>query len=204
MKKNLIYAFRITHIDNLPKILRVGFVRKNSPLQDDHFVPIGDAQVIQRRESEIKGFRLTDYVPFYLGPRSPMLYVIQHGYNGVKRIEPEHIVYCVIRLEDVLNSPVDCIFTDGHALCEQTLFYNKDKLSVINDIIRYEDVYSRQWNDGEDRDLKRRKEAELLIKDGLPMNFIRGFIVYNERAKQRLMELGIDEAKVVVSPDYYY
>lgn len=47
-----------------------------------------ERQVIGIRASrDVKGRHLNEYVPFYLAPRSPMLYVIQHGYNGVARVE---------------------------------------------------------------------------------------------------------------------
>ena len=86
MANQLKYAFRLTHIDNIPYIDRCGLVRADSPLCDPNYVSIGDRQVIGIRVSrEVKGYHLNEYVPFYLGPRSPMLYVIQHGYNGVTR-----------------------------------------------------------------------------------------------------------------------
>ena len=100
MAGTLKYAFRITHIDNIPHIIQYGLVRADSPNRNPDYVSIGDTQVIHLRgERTVKGYRLNDFVPFYLGPRSPMLYVIQHGYNGVKRVEPEKIVYCVVRLD---------------------------------------------------------------------------------------------------------
>lgn len=205
MEKVLKYAFRITHIDNIPHILKNGLVKADSPLHDENYVPIGDPQIIGLRgDIEVKGYRIGDYIPFYLGPRSPMLYVIQHGYNGVQRVEPEKIVYCVIRLDDIVNNDVDCIFTDGHALSVLTSFYTKDKLPLINDIVNYDDVYSTQWNSEDDIDLKRRKEAELLVKNDLPNSFIRGYVVYNEIAKQKLVELGIESTKIVISPSYYF
>lgn len=205
MEKVLKYAFRITHIDNIPHILKNGLVKADSPLHDENYVPIGDPQIIGLRgDIEVKGYRIGDYIPFYLGPRSPMLYVIQHGYNGVQRVEPEKIVYCVIRLDDIVNNDVDCIFTDGHALSVLTSFYTKDKLLLINDIVNYDDVYSTQWNSEDDIDLKRRKEAELLVKNDLPNSFIRGYVVYNEIAKQKLVELGIESTKIVISPSYYF
>ncbi len=205
MGKTLKYAFRITHIDNIPHIVRCGLVRNDSPLRDEHFVSIGDRQIIQlRNEMDVKGYRISNYIPFYLGPRSPMLYVIQHGYNGVQRVEPERIVYCVIRLDDLINNDIDCIFTDGHALSALSSFYTKDKLLQINDIINYDDVYSTQWNSEIDIDLKRRKEAELLVKNDLPISFIRGYVVYNEMAKQTLIENGIDASKIVVLSGYYF
>lgn len=205
MGKIIKYAFRITHIDNISHIVECGLVKKNSPNRYAHFVNIGDQQIIRfREEVNIKGYKISNYIPFYLGPRSPMLYVIQHGYNGVPQVSPEKIVYCVVRLEDLINSNIDCIFTDGHALSVLTSFYKKEDLVRINDIVRYEDVYSTQWSSDVDIDLKRRKEAELLVNDDLPAFLICGYAVYNETAKRTLMEFGIDENKIVVSPGYYF
>ena len=199
------YAFRITHIDNIPHILKNGLVRADSPLHDENYVPIGDPQIIGLRgDIEVKEYRIGDYIPFYLGPRSPMLYVIQHGYNGVQRVEPEKIVYCVIRLDDLINNNIDCIFTDGHAVSFLTSFYSRDKLSSINETVKFDDVYSSQWNSEEDLDLKRRKEAELLIKNDLPVQFLRGFVVYNNKAKDFLIEKGVADNMIAVMPSYYY
>lgn len=199
------YAFRITHIDNIPHILKNGLVKADSPLHDENYVPIGDPQIIGLRgDIEVKGYRIGDYIPFYLGPRSPMLYVIQHGYNGVQRVEPEKIVYCVIRLDDLINNNIDCIFTDGHAVSFLTSFYSRNKLNSINEIVKFDDVYSSQWNSEEDLDLKRRKEAELLIKNDLPVNFLRGFVVYNNKAKDFLIEKGVADNMIAVMPSYYF
>lgn len=199
------YGFRITHIDNIPHIIKYGLVKAESPLHDENFVTIGDRQIIGLRGGmDVKGYRIGDYIPFYLGPRSPMLYVIQHGYNGVRRVEPENIVYCVIRLDDLVSNDIDCIFTDGHALSFLTSFYSKEKLKSISSIINYDDVYSSQWNSEEDLDLKRRKEAELLVKNDLPVQFIRGFAVYNNNAKVRLIGMGVAENMIAVMPGYYF
>lgn len=205
MEKKLKYAFRITHIDNIPHIVQSGLVRTDSPLRDENYVTIGDRQVIDIRGGRIvNGYRLNDYVPFYLGPRSPMLYVIQHGYNGVKRVEPEKIVYCVVRLDDLIKDDINCIFTDGHALSALTSYYTKDKLSQIDQIIKYDDVYSSQWNIEEDIDLKRRKEAELLVNCDLPAQYVRGYVVYNKKAKDQLIGFGIAAEMIVVARNYYF
>ena len=152
----------------------------------------------------INGYHIGDYIPFYFGPRSPMLYVIQHGYNGVQRVEPEEIVYCVIKLDDLITDGIECLFTDGHALSFLTSFYTKDYLVNIDRIVNFADVYSSQWNLEEDRDLKRRKEAELLIKDDLPAKYIKGYVVYNEKARQSLIEKGIIGNLIAVMPNYYF
>ena len=205
MANTIKYAFRLTHIENIPCVLRCGLVRANSPLRDENYVSIGDRQVIQLREERlVQGYRLSDYVPFYFGPRSPMLYVIQHGYNRVQRIGPEQIVYCVVRIEDLVHDGIDGIFTDGHALSGLSSFFDIQKLSQVNDYVSWDDVYSTQWNVESDIDLKRRKEAELLINVDLPAQYIRGFVVYNERAKARLEEMGVKAAMIAVRPKYYF
>lgn len=205
MANQLKYAFRLTHIDNIPNIDRCGLVRADSPLRDPNYVSIGDHQVIGIRASrDVKGYHLNEYVPFYLGPRSPMLYVIQHGYNGVIRVEAENIVYCVIRLDDLIHNNIECIFTDGHALSAFTSFYQKNMLPNIDEIVKYDDVFSSQWNIEEDLDLKRRKEAELLVRQDLPAQYVRGYVVYNERAKQRLIESGVAPEKIVAVPGYFF
>lgn len=206
MAKILKYAFRITHIDNIPYILGKGLLRANSLNRSEDFVNIGDPQVIKlRTDMIIRGIRLADYIPFYLGPRSPMLYVIQHGYNGVRRQEPQDIVYCVLRLDDVIKGNLECVFTDGHALSALTNYYGKEQLVNIDKIVNYDDVYASQWNNNDsDIDLKRRKEAELLIKEDISPEYIRGYIVYNDKAKEMLKSFGIAENMIVVAPNYYF
>lgn len=133
-----------------------------------------------------------------------MLYVIQHGYNGVRRVAPEQIVYCILRIEDILKSDKECIFTNGHALSILTEYYPKNKLVNINSIINYDDVYSSRWDSATDLDLKRRKEAELLIKTDLEPSFIRGYVVYNSEAKRKLESFGVDESKIIIKSNFYF
>lgn len=133
-----------------------------------------------------------------------MLYVIQHGYNGVRRLSPEDIVYCVVRLDNLLTSDISCVFTDGHALNILSEFYQKEDLVRIDEIVKYPDVYSSRWDSSIDIDLKRRKEAELLVKDDLPEEYIKGFVVYNENARNRLIDVGVSPERVVIAPQYYF
>lgn len=205
MANQLKYVFRLTHIDNIKYIMSKGLVRASSPLRDENYVSIGDVQVIQvRKDRKFQGYQLSDFMPFYFGPRSPMLYVIQHGYNGVRKVKPEDIVYCVVRIEDIKKNDIDCIFTDGHALSSLTNYYYKSSLANLNNIVNYDDVYSTFWNIEDDPDLKRRKEAELLINEDLPAQYIRGIVVYNDKAKEYLINLGVAAELIVVMPGYYF
>lgn len=79
--------FRITHVSNLPWIFDHGLHCKNSVIQDPNFIPIGMAELIEKRSGRSvsigPGGTLSDYVPFYFTPRSIMMYHIKTGYNNV-------------------------------------------------------------------------------------------------------------------------
>lgn len=206
MAKQLEYAFRLVHIKNISHILDVGFVLPTSPKASNNYIPIGDSVVIAKRNTLRNSghIDLGQYIPFYFGPRSPMLYVIQNGFNGVTQYYPSALVYCIVRLSDILEQDVDCMFTDGHAFSAITKYYSKEELRRIDEIIKQEDVYAKFWNVEDDLDLKRRKEAELLIKKELPAKYIRGFVVYNNEARDILLGYGIDASKIAVRESFYF
>ena len=78
-KKHIRYAFRILHKDNMPHVMKYGLVHNDSPFARDSFVPIGDMSVMDVRSTKQlpDGSFLSEYIPFYFGPGSPMLYNIQ-------------------------------------------------------------------------------------------------------------------------------
>ena len=133
-----------------------------------------------------------------------MLYVIQKGYNGVTRYHPSELVYCIVWLSDIRSQDIDCVFTDGHAFSAITKYYSKEDLNRIDEIVNREDVYAQFWNVEDDLDLKRRKEAELLIKTELPAKYIKGFVVYDEKARQQLLDYGVDVSKIVIKESFYF
>lgn len=78
-KKHIRYAFGILHKDNMPHVMKYGLVHNDSPFARDSFVPIGDMSVMDVRSTKQlpDGSFLSEYIPFYFGPGSPMLYNIQ-------------------------------------------------------------------------------------------------------------------------------
>ena len=88
--------YRITHIENLPGLLERGsdyspnFAKANG-------IPkraISHQHIMDKREQTVvrvpPGGVVADYVPFYFGPNSPMLYAIKQGkvegYQGQREI----------------------------------------------------------------------------------------------------------------------
>lgn len=77
--------FHITHVDNLPKIIEAGGLRcdRLRAQSTDAAVCIAHQHIKDRRARRAvpcaaRGF-VSDYVPFYFAPRSPMLYTINRG-----------------------------------------------------------------------------------------------------------------------------
>lgn len=194
------YLYRMTHIENIPHVLQYGITHRNSQSANSSFVPIGDNSLINRRTTHIlnNGTFLGDYIPFYFGTRSPMLYVIQRGFNGVIKTNPENIIYCVTSIAKIIDSEINFLFTDGHAIDSFSTEYSKAQIENIDNILDYNAINANVWIDENDLDKKRRKEAEFLLSQDLPNNYILGYICYNESAKSKLLEYGIDENKIVV------
>ena len=200
----------MTHVDNIPHILEFGITHRNSENANPNYVSIGDSSLIDNRNSKKVNFDtesiiLGDFIPFYFGFRTPMLYVIQKGGNLVPRkIAPDSIIYCVTSLQKMLDSSVDFYFTDGHATNNFTKFYKKESLFEIDKLIDFQAINNKYWIDENDLDLKRRKEAEFLVKNDLPKDAIIGFVCFNESAKNRLLEIGVDSSLIVIKPNYYF
>lgn len=204
-----IWLFRITHTRNLPQVLRNGLCPLASGNQDPNFLPIGDLSLIEvRRELEVPiepGGMFSEYVPFYLGSRSPMLYQISKGGEGVEQIPQQDIAYLAVPLSCIKASQLPYVFTDGHARTKVTRFFNADEDFVKLD---WEVIRARQWNNTEeDPDRKRRKQAELMVKGVVPIDCVRFLLTFDETSKTVVQKI-VKEAglgiPVHVKKDFYF
>jgi hypothetical protein len=200
------YLFRMTHIENIPHILHYGITHSTSPNANPGFVPIGDGSLIATRNDFIlsNGNRLGDYIPFYFGKRTPMLYVVQKGFNLVDRTPPENIVYCVTSIQKIIDLKLDFVFTDGHAVDSFTTQYTLADIEKIDDLIDWSAINAKYWRTDNDLDLKRRKEAEFLILGDISTKGLLGFLVYNQDAKDRMIGFGSNETQVHINSNAYF
>jgi len=207
---NEIELYRITHIDNIPHILKYGITHKNSKNSNPNYISIGDSTIILRRQTKqvnINGkiINLSDFIPFYFGVKMPMLYVIQKGGNFVpQKISPDQIVYIVCKLIDLINLGNDYYFSDGHALDNLTKFYDKSSINNLKDILDWKAISADYWSGSENLDTKRKKQAEFLIKGDLPTSVIKKLICYNNYAFNKLKTISIEDIQIIQDSNYYF
>lgn len=197
----------MTHLQNISHILQHGITHINSPNRNAEYIPIGDSSLINARDTFMlpNGKMLGNYIPFYFGPRMPMLYVMQKGFNGVQPTAARDIVYCVSSVEAIEQLGLRYVFSDGHAVDIFTSFYSPKDIQNIENLIDRKAINSKYWNDESDLDLKRRKEAEFLVAGDIEVNAVLGFVVYNADAEKQILQInGFQNKKLIIKPEYYF
>jgi hypothetical protein len=202
-----ILLYRMTHIRNIPHILKHGITHISSASKNKNYVAIGDGSLINARSdfSMPNGKMLGEYIPFYFGPRMPMLFVMQKGFNGVTPVLPEDIVYCITSVQAIEEAELDYVFTDGHAVDGFSQFYYPKNIKKILSIIDSNAINSKYWKMENDLDLKRRKEAEFLVEGDVPVDAIESFAVYSPEAANQLRKMtGYNGQTLIVRSNYYF
>jgi hypothetical protein len=201
--------FRITHIDNVPWILRHGLHCKSSGVQDPNFIQIGSPELIRKRASRAvpikpKGL-LSDYVPFYFTPWSIMMYNIKTGYNGITHRPNHEIAIMVSSVHKLAELGVPFVFTNAHAyMLEADYFDDVRKLEQID----WELLRSRNFKNDPDKPEKQaRYQAEALVYKHVPIEALLGIACYDESSKAKL-ESETRKCDISVNiktvPDWYF
>ena len=203
---NKIYLYRMTHIANVLHILRHGITHRTSANANPDFRPIGDPTLISNRDRFVldNGKTLGEYIPFYFGMKMPMLYVIQKGFNGVPVIPAQDIVYCVTSIQKVVETNLEFVYTNGHAIDSFTSQFGMHDVTNIENYVDFQAVNVRYWKSSDDLDLKRRKEAEFLLFGDLPFEAILSFVVRNEAAKTQLLNFKVAESLIKTITNAYF
>jgi hypothetical protein len=185
--------FRIVHARNVPWILEHdGMYCKNSPEQDPNYVNIGSVELIDKRSSFTVPIppqgTLSDYVPFYFTPFSPMMYNIRTGHGGIARREDREIVIFVTSVYRLRELGLPFIYTNQHAYAAGTEFFDgSGDLSQIDwTLLQRRDFKTDDADPGKSA----RYQAEALIHRHVPLEALLGIGCYDETVKS-----GLDAAK---------
>lgn len=202
--------FRITHIQNVPWILRNGLHCQSSGVIDANFVSIGNPELIEVRRRRVvantPGGTLADYIPFYFTPYTPMLYNIKTGYGGIRQRRNEEIVVLVSSLHELKRHEVAYVFTDRHAKLQTAMFFDDD--SKLPDAVDFDLLQQRDFKrDPERPDKVERYQAEALAHQHVPVAAILGLGCYTSTIKDQLETTCLDlgaTVKVVHRTEWYF
>jgi len=201
--------WRIVHRDNLLWILDNGLHCKNSPVQDPNYAAIGNADLIDRRTHRVvpvaPGGVLSDYVPFYFTPFSPMMYNIYTGRGEVAQRRNEEICILVSTLNKVQQLGLPFVFTDRHAYPQLARYFNSvECLNEVDWPLLQARNFKRNPDDPEQIE---RYQAEALVYDHLPVTGLVGIICYTDAVKNNL-DRQIQERSLImdvrVMPKWYF
>jgi len=200
----------MTHIGNLDAIFGAGALLATSRLDADSaaFTNIAyDSIQVRRAAKRVPcgpGGCLHDYVPFYFTRRSPMLYTINWG-NVPCDGGQGALVHLVSTVQKVSKAGLGFAFSDGHGIMAYSNFY--DDLARL-DQLDWEVIASKNWADTtDDGDRKRRKQAEFLVLDRLPLQLLSAVVVRTPERRnevETLLKRYELDLKVSVNPAWYY
>lgn len=204
--------FHFTHVRHLPDILAEKRLLSDSAMQGRGGVPMecGDRDVkAERRTRQVTVPPCgcpADYVPFYFAPRSPMLFVISRGGVSTYREGQPPLVYLVTSVDAVRASGRPYVFSDGNCANEITRHFND--LSMLPSVVDWEIMEARYWaNTADDGDRMRRRMAELLVHEHLPVTALQEIATYDhdhaQEVQHLLREAGA-EIPVTVRREWYY
>ena len=201
--------FRITHVRNVPWILGHGLHCQTSGVADPGFVPIGMAELIEKRTTRTvptsPGGSLGDYVPFYFTPSSVMMYNIKTGFNNIIKRPNEEIAILVSSLHKLRELKIPFVFTNGHAYMEESDYF-QDMADL--DKIDWELLRRRDFKrDPEDPGKMGRYQAEALVHRHVPIGALLGIGCYDSATmatlegeiKRRALTIGVR-----AFPEWYF
>lgn len=187
-------VYRLVHVGNLPTLLeRRGLHAPNyCPMDGLPYRTIHDIRVQAVRHTCTipcgpRGV-IHDYVPFYFGPLSPMLYRLHTGWVEEYDEGQRPLLYLVTNCQEVAEAGLDFVFSDGHGLAFYSAWFDSlDDLGQVD----WQMVGERFWADDPkgDSDRQRRKQAEFLVHQFCPWEVIRGIAVLDDEMKSRVEQI---------------
>ncbi len=204
---------RLIHIDNLPLILKRGGLHapNHTPNDGQIYKTIHNSDIqAQRRVRSIPcgpGGAIHDYIAFYFGTRSPMLYQLHTGWVTGYTEGQLPLIYLVSTVQRVQQQNLPFVFSDGHGIAAFTNWF-ADLADL--DKVDWTAVTANIWRDtAEDLDRQRRKQAEFLIHRFCPWSLLIGIAVHNEQRQTEVEAIlqnfpGTAGLAVKVRRDWYY
>src|SRR5258708_4626202 len=169
------FIYHFTHINNLPSLLRTGFLCNNHPA-----FPAGRCRSVAEHSIQLRRTNMEvpcgpcgmvhDYVPLYFGSLSPMLLSVLHK----KNVDQMDILYFEFPISLVNHDHV--VFTDASAntTVPPNFYSDPSDLERLN----WTAIDSLKWGSTDDL-LNHQRMAEVLVLSRLPEEEAARVVVLN-------------------------
>lgn len=197
------FFYHFTHIDNIESIVKNGLLATNvkKAMSIEHHNVANENIQNRRSEMEIKvgpGGVVHDYVPFYFASTNKMLL----GLLNHKNVDQPFVVFIVVSIDKLLND--NTIFTNASANTVVPPEFYSDPQDL--DKLNWDLIDSTKWSEDSDEELHARM-AEALIYQRVPLDWIEGYIVFNNVCRQKIEEcyekVGIQQPNIYYQPFHY-
>lgn len=181
-----VLVYHITHVDNLPSILKDGGLHSDAVMAARDPTLIGYSEIKKRRLNEINVscclfHNVGDFVPFYFCPRSPMLFSINKGNTGHPPGCQRNILHLVSTVADGLSAGKSWAISSGNAGAYHTTF--KADLEAL-DSLDWGAIRATDW-----QGKQHQKMAEFLVQDFFPWGAINQIGCFNSTIATKVTEL---------------
>lgn len=192
-------ASHMTHLSNLASIVEAGGLSSYNRMRGSSYFNLANEDVQAGRASiEITatGRPLHDYVPLYFGFKTPMV--------AVNQTHNESLLFLRFPLDLLELGGV--VITDGNARSRETQFRKYTEIQDL-ELIDVRAVHTVKYAGSGNEQLRRRKQAEVLIPDFLALKWLRDVICLNEAVRAQALDIfaksGI-KMSVIVNPGWYF
>ncbi|MBR0756538.1 DUF4433 domain-containing protein [Bradyrhizobium jicamae] len=213
--------FHITAIDNLVSISKVGLLSKREvATRGVGFANIAFQTVQGYRSVKAvpiaPGGNLHDYVPFYFGPRSPMLRTIDAGNVDGCTYRQDDIVHLTTTVEAISAAGLASVFTNYHAVKAFAEFFSiPADLDRIDWELFFEAPrlggYCKYWNSVHSKARyalrMETRQAEFLVHNSVPLAVLGQIAVRTEQMAERVRRALANTGwtpDIRIVPGWYY
>ena len=203
--------YHFTHLSHLASIVKDGLLSDTDAVRTGALiVEVGHAGIKERRRGRMvpigPGGAVSDYVPFYFAPRSPMMYAIHRGNVPTYDEGCDRLIYLVTSVETLAASGARLVFTDRNAVLAIAAY--GDHGTGIDSLVDWALMRQVVWNNTpEDPDLRERRMAECLAHRVVQWPSIEGIATASQHvadeARAILASLGV-ETPISVRPQWYF
>jgi hypothetical protein len=192
------YAWHFTRLEYLPEIIAAGELRCDDdvPERVGSLANAGIKEARKLRDVAAEGYPLgrsvSSHVPFYIAARSPML---KHAeYNSTTAVL-DGLVFFGVKIGDIIDAGLDWAASDGNARTAFTRFASD--IDTLGTFVDFELLTQKWWkNIPEDMDRKRRRQAEILVHERVPLGVVSVVVARTDatvkQAEKELNAAGFD------------